>query len=96
MHCTRLPANCFVQHYLLQNSEIYNLCDEYDAVKFIKLGRFRWAGHVMRMEKRESAQKSFLPTKPGGVREDRRRGRTKFRWCDELEEDVAMGGCRDL
>jgi hypothetical protein len=84
-----------VQHYLLQNSEIYNLCNEYDAVNFIKLVRLRWAGHVMGMEKREPAQKSFLPTKPGG-REDRRRGRPKFKWCDELEEDVAMGGCRNL
>ena len=37
----------------------------------------------------------FLPTKPGG-REDRRRGRPTYRWYDELEEDVAMGGFRNL
>jgi hypothetical protein len=57
MHYTRLPANCFVQYYLLQISQIYNLCDEYDVVKFIKLGRLRWTGHVMRMEEGELAKK---------------------------------------
>jgi hypothetical protein len=29
--------------------EIYKLHEEYD-VKFIKLGRLRWTGHVMKME----------------------------------------------
>jgi hypothetical protein len=57
MHYTRPPANCFAQYYLLQNSEIYNLCDEY-GVKFIKLGRLRWVGYVMRMEEGEPAKKS--------------------------------------
>jgi len=40
-------------------------------------------------------KKALLPTKPGG-REDRRRGRPMLRWCDELEEDVAMDGCRNF
>jgi hypothetical protein len=48
-----------VQYYLLQNSEIYNLCREYDAVNFIKFGRLKWAGHVMRMEEGESAKSPF-------------------------------------
>lgn len=64
-------------------------------MKFIKFGRLRWAGHVMRMEECEPAKKPFLPTKLGG-REDRRRGRPKYRLYDELEENVAMGGCRNL
>lgn len=56
MHYIRQPANCFVQYYLPQNSEIYNLCGEYDVLKFITLGRLRWAGHVMRMEEVEPAK----------------------------------------
>jgi hypothetical protein len=64
-------------------------------VKFIKLERLRWVGHVIRMEEGEPAKQPFPPTKPGG-REDERRGRPKYRWYDELEEDVAMGGCRNL
>jgi hypothetical protein len=56
MHYARQPTNCFVQCYLLQNSEIpYNICDEYDAVKFITLGRLRWGGHVMKVEEAEPA-----------------------------------------
>jgi hypothetical protein len=34
-----------------KNSEIYKLYDEDNDVKFIKLGRLRWAGHLMMEEK---------------------------------------------
>jgi hypothetical protein len=43
-----------------KNSEIYRTYDEYN-VKFIKCGRFRWAGHVMRMEGSDLRRKSFVP-----------------------------------
>jgi hypothetical protein len=33
-----------------KNSEMCKIYDEYD-VEFIKLGRIRWVGHMMRMEK---------------------------------------------
>jgi hypothetical protein len=46
----------------VQNSEIYKLDDERDVVRFIAVGRLRWAGHVMRMEERDPAKK-FLCTK---------------------------------
>jgi hypothetical protein len=48
-----------------KNSEICKLRDEYD-VKFIKLGRPRWAGHMMRMEQSDPARK-VICTKPGGT-----------------------------
>jgi hypothetical protein len=46
----------------------------------------------MRMDKSDLAKK-VLCTKPGGTG-DRKRGRPKLRWCDELE-DVARVGCRN-
>jgi hypothetical protein len=62
-------------------------------LKFIKLDRIRWAGHMMRMEQSDPTRK-VLCTKPG-VTGDRKRGRPKFRWCDELQEGVAWVGCRN-
>jgi len=38
--------------------------------------------------------KKVLCTKPGGTG-DRRRGRPKLRWCNELEEDFAQVDCRN-
>ena len=56
--------------------EIYKLHAEYD-VKFMKLGRLRWAGHVMKMEEGDSA-KEVLCTK-AGVNGNRKRSRPKLR-----------------
>jgi hypothetical protein len=39
--------------------------NEYNVVKFIKPGRFRWARHVMRMQGSDPAKK-VLCTKPRG------------------------------
>jgi hypothetical protein len=50
-------------------------------------------GHVIRMEDNYPAKK-VLCTKPGG-NGDRRRGRPKLWWCDELEEDFAQVDCRN-
>jgi hypothetical protein len=64
-----------------------------DYVKIFKLGRLRWAGHVMRMKESDPG-KTFLCTKTEGNR-DKRRGRSKLRWCEELEWVVARVGCRN-
>ena len=45
-------------------SEIHTLYDEYGVVKFIKFGRLRWVGHVMRITESDPAEKVFC-TKPG-------------------------------
>ena len=74
-----------------KNSAIYKLYDERD-VKFIECSRLRWAGHVMRVEESDPARK-VLCSKPGGIG-DRKRGRPKLRWRDELE-DVARVECRN-
>ena len=47
-------------------SEMYKRYDEHDVLKFVKLGRLRRAGHVMRMEESDPALKvlqSFVPNK---------------------------------
>jgi uncharacterized NAD-dependent epimerase/dehydratase family protein len=77
----------------VKNSEIHKLYNEYKVVKFIELGRDRWAGYVMRMQDSDPAKK-VLCTKPGRSR-DRRRDRPKLRKCDESEKDVARVGCRN-
>jgi hypothetical protein len=77
-----------------KNSEMHNLYGKRDVVKFMKLGRLRLAGHVMRMDGSDPARK-VLCTEPGGIG-GRKRGRLNLRWCgDELEEDVERVGCRN-
>jgi len=84
-----LESGCWRRH---KNCEIDQIYDEYD-VKFVKLARLRWVLDVMRMENIYLAKK-VLCTKPG-ENGDRRRGRPKLRWCDELEENFAQVGCRN-
>jgi hypothetical protein len=72
-----------------KNSAIYKLYDKRD-VKCIEDSRLRWAGHVMRVEESDPARK-VLCTKSGRIG-DRKRGRPKLRWRDELE-DFARVGC---
>jgi hypothetical protein len=73
---------------------LYLLYKQYerDVVKFIKPGRFRWAGHVMRMEESDPAMK-VLCIKQGGNGDSR--VSPKLRWCDMLQEDVSKGWCRN-
>jgi hypothetical protein len=71
---------------------MYKRYDEHDVLKFIKLGRLRWAGHVMRMEESDPALK-VLCTKQTGNRD--RRGSPKLRWRDMLQEDVSKSWCKN-
>jgi hypothetical protein len=71
---------------------LYKQYDERDVVKFIKPGRLRWAGHVMRIEESDPAMK-VLCTKQGGNGD--RRGSPKLRWRDVLQEGVSKGWCRN-
>ena len=59
-----------------KNCEIYKLCDKY-GVKCIKVGRLRWAGHVMRTKECDPAKKVLCTKSQGNG--DRRRGRPKWR-----------------
>jgi hypothetical protein len=62
-------------------------------VKFIKLSRIRRAGHVTRVDESDPARE-VLCTQPGGIG-DSKRGRPKYRWCEELKKDVAWVGYRN-
>jgi len=72
--------------------ELYQLYDEKDIVKFCKLSRLRWAGHVMLQDDDDLARRVLL-SEPGGKRP---RGRPRLRWEDGVKEDVAKLGCRNL
>ena len=41
------------------NSELYELCKEPDLVKYIKINRLRWAGHLQKMKENKSSEKSI-------------------------------------
>ena len=71
---------------------MYELCDEYDMMEFIEIGRIRWAGHVMRMEGSDPARK-MLCTKLGGSG-DRRKRQTQAE-VHKLEENVLKLECRN-
>jgi hypothetical protein len=73
------------------NQELYRLYDENDIVKFCKLSRLRWAGHVTRQDDDDLARRVLL-SEPGGKRP---RVRPRMRWEDGVKEDVTNLGCRN-
>jgi hypothetical protein len=60
----------------IYNFELYKLYDESDLVKYIKINRLQWAGHVMRMDNNRITKRIFN-TRPEGKRGT---GRPKLRW----------------
>ena len=76
---------------LVKNYELYQLCGENDIVKFCKLSRLRWAGHVIRQDDDDLSRRVLL-SEPGGKRP---RGRPRLRWEDGMKEDAAKLGCRN-
>ena len=60
-------------------------------MKFCKLGRLRWAGHVIRQDDDDDDDLSrrVLLSEPGGKRPT---GRPRLRCEDGVEEDVARLG----
>ena len=73
------------------NQELYQQCGENDIVKFCKLSRLRWAGHVIRQGDDDLSRRVLL-SESGGKRP---RGRPRLRWEEGVEEDVARLGCRN-
>jgi hypothetical protein len=63
------------------NNELHEVFSDPDIVKTIKIGRLRWAGHVIRMLDDNPSKKLTL-LKPDGCR---RVGRPKLRWMDGME-----------
>jgi hypothetical protein len=66
------------------NKELYQLFEEPDTVKCIKINRLRWCGHVVCMDPQRGVQNVFN-SKPHG---SRKTGRSKFRWEDGVLQDI--------
>ncbi|GFV44140.1 reverse transcriptase domain-containing protein [Trichonephila clavipes] len=64
--------------------ELFKIYNQSDVVKFVKLQRLKWAGHLARMTKDRCCKKIFL-VKPMG---NRSRGRLQFKLIDCVEKDL--------
>ena len=73
------------------NHEIYNIYGEPDVITDIKIGRLRWAGHVVRMDD-ATQPKRLTFSHPQGRR---RPGRPRLRWLDGVHKDAVILGLRD-
>lgn len=69
---------------LRSNQELSLLYNEMDVVRFIKIGRLRWAGHVVRMGGDETPKKVL----EAQMFDKRRVGRPKMRWIDGVANDA--------
>jgi hypothetical protein len=61
-----------------------------DVVRFIKIGRITWLGHIMQMDDKRTP-KRILQWKPIGTGI---RGRPGKRWIVDIEEDMQIMGMR--
>lgn len=66
------------------NRELHQLLGEPPIVRAAKIGRLRWAGHVVRMSD-DNPVKMILDNNPTGTR---RRGAQRARWIDQVEGDL--------
>jgi hypothetical protein len=76
------------------NHELYELFNEHDIVKYIKINTLVSAGHVTRMDNNRTVK--VFNTKPIGTRKI---GRHKLRWEDDVIQDIKTLGvknCRNL
>ena len=53
----------------------------------VKIGRLRWAGHVIRMPDDSPTKMNFSCEVPSGGT-GRRRGAQRARWKDQIEDDL--------
>ena len=74
------------------NHELMQLYREPDIVRFTKINRLRWLGHVQRMDENR-VPKKLLKTKPEGKRSA---GRPKARWMDAATANLKTLGVRSL
>ena len=70
------------------NRELYDIYAEPDVISSIKVGRLRWAGHVIRMDDDNPIKRLTLSTPQGR----RRPGRPRTRWMDSVNADAAVLG----
>jgi hypothetical protein len=73
------------------NEELYRLYDETDLVTSIRITRFRWAGHIVRIQNNLPCKKITLDKAEGR----RRVGRPNLRWMDGVTKDAERFGVRN-
>ena len=66
------------------NSELYSLYNEPSILEDIRIGRLRWAGHIIRMEEERIPKKVFN----GNFYTTRPVGRPRTRWADVVQRDA--------
>lgn len=66
------------------NSELYQLYKDMEVSRFIKFRRLQWAGHVVRMDEKRIARRSFTQQMHG----KRIVGKPRKRWEDEVRKDA--------
>ena len=67
------------------NQELYDIYDDIDVVKRIKIQRLRWLGHVARMDSSNAVRK-VIESEPGGG--CHRHGWRPQRWSKQVDENL--------
>jgi hypothetical protein len=73
------------------NHELYELFNEPDIVKYIKVNKLEWAGQVTRMGSNRTVKKMFN-TRPEGTRKI---GRPKLGWKVGVTHDIKALGVKN-
>ena len=71
---------------------LYDIYDDIDVVKRIKIQRLRWLDHVARMDSFNQVRKVF-ESEPGG--ESRRKGWPRQRWPKQMDNKLTTLGIRN-
>jgi hypothetical protein len=71
--------------------ELYELFNESDIVKYIKINRLGWEGHVVRMDNNRTV-KTVFNTKPIGIRKI---GRPNLRWEVGVIQEIKTLGVKN-
>jgi len=86
------PVNIDSVWRIRNNTEIDNLIEGADIVRFIRAQRIKWLGHIERMDQARPARK-LLDWKPMGTRPV---GKPRQRWQEEVMEDLKKSESQKL